>query len=65
MDEEVPENVDAVTVFSANNSDIAKNRVTQCQEHKWRKLNEKELACLLCPTVVIVSPESMLEMYGK
>lgn len=29
--------------------------VTQCQTHKWRKLNDSELACELCPTVIRVA----------
>lgn len=28
--------------------------ITQCQEHKWRKESENEIACTVCPTVLRV-----------
>ena len=43
-------------VFSIKHSEIPKG-VTQCVEHKWRKLNENELECTLCPTAIIVNPD--------
>lgn len=41
-------------VFTLNHSDIPKG-VTQCTDHKWRKLSENELECTKCPTAVIVN----------
>ena len=41
------------TVFSTSTSTIALSGVKQCVEHKWRKLNDTELACADCPTAII------------
>jgi len=43
-EEEHKHSVDRVTL----------QKVTQCKEHKWRKLTETEIACTVCPTVNIV-----------
>lgn len=41
------------TIFSISNAEIAKTAQKQCQVHSWSKLNDIELACTLCPTVII------------
>ncbi len=48
-------------VFSIKHSEIPKG-VTQCVEHKWRKLNKNELECTKCPSVIIVNKEDMESM---
>lgn len=40
--------------FSISHADISKTAVSQCQNHTWRILNDKEIACIVCPTVNIV-----------
>jgi len=41
------------TVFSVSHSDIKRTGKSQCQVHKWRKLNDIELECTICPTIII------------
>ena len=48
--EESPE----VEVYRISGEAIARNGQRQCQNHVFRKLNETEVACTLCPTVLIV-----------
>lgn len=43
------------TVFSATHSAIKATGKSQCKIHNWRKLNEMELECTNCPTVIICS----------
>lgn len=43
-----------VEVFRAHHGDIAKTGQRQCEEHRWRKISDTEVACTLCPTVNIV-----------
>lgn len=42
------------TVFSRAHSDIRANGKTMCLDHSWKKLNENEIYCTQCPTVLIV-----------
>jgi len=48
------------TVFTIKHSDIPTG-VTQCkfQEHKWVKLNDNEIKCTKCPTVLIVGADDI------
>ncbi len=48
-------------VFSIKHSEIPKG-ITQCATHEWRKLNENELECTKCPSVIIVNKEDMESM---
>lgn len=41
------------TVFTRSHADIKANGKTMCLDHKWRKVNENELECKECPTVII------------
>lgn len=50
------------TVFTIKESEIPKG-ISQCREHLWRKQAENELKCTICPTAIIVSEETMKEMY--
>lgn len=52
-----------VEVYRTTDAQIGKSRVMQCQfgEHKWHKLSDNEVACGLCPTVLIIDPEKMGE----
>lgn len=52
------ENLDFKTVFTIKHSDIPKG-ITQCamKKHIWRKVNDNELECAQCPTIIIVNPE--------
>lgn len=50
--EEKPDELGPKRVFSLNHSEIKKG-VTQCEEHEWRKVNEIELECIKCPTIII------------
>lgn len=45
--------LDPQTVFRIKHSEIPQG-VTQCAEHRWRKLNDHEIECAQCPTVNIV-----------
>ena len=45
-------------VFTINHSDIPKG-VTQCSEHSLIRLNDTEVKCTKCPTVLIKSLEDM------
>lgn len=47
--------VDNVKEYSISHAEIKSTGVTMCTEHKWRKLNEKEIACIVCPTAHIVN----------
>lgn len=49
------------TVFTIKHSEIPKGW-TQCEKHIWRKLSENELICKVCPTVIIVNPETIDEL---
>lgn len=51
------------TVFTAKDADIHRNAVRQCEKHIWRKVNEMELACAVCPTQIIVNADTMKELY--
>lgn len=42
------------TVFTRSHADIKANGKTMCLDHKWKKLNENEIYCTQCPTVLIV-----------
>ena len=41
------------TVFTIKHSEIPKG-VTQCVEHEWKPLNEKELYCGKCQSAIII-----------
>jgi hypothetical protein len=43
------------TVFSATHAAIKATGVKMCTDHKWKKVNEVELACTVCPTQIICS----------
>ena len=30
--------------------------ITQCKDHEWIKLNDREIKCTKCPTVNIIDP---------
>lgn len=47
-----------IHTFSA---DIAKG-ITMCKVHQWRKLSDNEIACIICPTALIVNPEVLKEL---
>lgn len=47
--------LEGTTVFKATHDHIVKSAVRQCQNHTWRKLNDTEVACTVCPTVNIVN----------
>lgn len=47
------ENLDFKTVFTIKESEIPKG-ITQCVKHTWRKLNDNEIECTKCPTIIIV-----------
>jgi hypothetical protein len=51
--EEEKDPLDPQTVFTIKHSDIPKG-ITQCIKHEWRKLNDNEIECTKCPTVLIV-----------
>ena len=42
------------TVFTRSHADIKANGKTMCLDHKWKKMNENEIYCIECPTVLIV-----------
>lgn len=46
-------NLDPQTVFTIKHSDIPKG-VTQCEVHKWQKMNDSELYCPVCQSAIIV-----------
>lgn len=46
---------EGTTQFSISHEDMKKTAVTQCETHVWRKLNDSEIACSICPTVNIVN----------
>lgn len=50
------------TVFSVSHSEIRKTGITMCKDHSWEKLNEMEIYCTLCPTVLIVNAD-VLDSY--
>jgi hypothetical protein len=47
------------TVFSRSIADIKSSGVSQCKNHKWRKLNDNELECVNCPTVIVVGIDNI------
>lgn len=47
------DNLDPQTVFTLNHSDIPKG-VSQCENHAWETLNDKEIICRKCNTVNII-----------
>lgn len=56
MNEEEPKqpvNTDEMTFHPE--AGILRTTVTMCLAHKWRKLNDHEIACTICPTVNIVA----------
>lgn len=59
--EEEKDELGPKTVFTIKESEIKKG-TTQCQNHKWRVLNETEIACTVCPTALIVSKDYILEL---
>lgn len=50
--------LDPKEVFRVHHDDIPKG-VTQCKRHKWVKLNDTELKCVNCPTVIIVGADDI------
>ena len=42
------------TEFVRSHADIKATGKTMCQEHTWKKINETEIECTLCPTVLMV-----------
>lgn len=47
--------------FTVTEADMTSSRVGQCKmiNHQWRKLNDNEIACEICPTVLTIYPEDM------
>lgn len=42
-------------VFYNLEDNIKKTKISQCKDgHSWRKLNDTEIACTICPTIHIV-----------
>jgi len=50
-------------VFRIKHSDIPKG-ITQCQKHKWEKLNDNEIICRVCMSAAIIDPKQM-QQYAK
>lgn len=48
-------------VHSITDKEMGRTRVTQCKkdQHRFRKLTENEVACTICPTVLIVDPDKL------
>ncbi len=51
---EEPDLLSNKTVFTIKHSEIPKG-VTQCEagNHAWKRINENELECTNCPTIII------------
>lgn len=58
---EEPDELSNKRVFSIKHSEIPKG-ITQCENHSWIKLNDNEVKCTKCPTVLIVSSEYLKEL---
>ena len=58
------EETTAKRVFTIDEADIQPT-FTQCQKHNWVKLNDHEIACTKCPTVLIISPNKMKQYASK
>lgn len=43
------------TVFTISHKEIEKHGTKMCEKHIWRKANDIELACTVCPTAIIVA----------
>lgn len=43
------------TIFARSHADIREGGKKMCTTHSWRKKNEIELECTLCPTCIICS----------
>lgn len=43
------------TVFTISHKEIEKHGTKMCEKHIWRKSNDMELACTVCPTAIIVA----------
>lgn len=52
--EPTADTIDNVTVYSISTTDIRKTTQSQCDEHRFAKLNDEEVKCTICPTVLIV-----------
>jgi len=52
------------TVFTIDEADI-RPTFTQCQKHSWIKLNDHEIECTKCPTVLIIDPNKMKQYVSK
>ena len=50
---EEPDLLSNKTVFTIKHSEIPQGR-TQCENHAWQKLNENEMHCPICDSVIIV-----------
>ena len=48
-------------VFRNSDAAIRKTGVSQCRitDHNWEKLNDTEIVCTKCPTVMIIDPANM------
>lgn len=46
-------------LFRTTDAQMRKTRVSQCSfdKHVWRQLNENEIACEKCPTVLIIQAD--------
>jgi hypothetical protein len=54
------------TVFSTSSATIKASGLRMCERHQWRKLNDTEVACSVCPTVNIVeNTDKYIEEYGE
>lgn len=51
-------------VFSLNHSDIPRG-MTQCEKHNLVKLNDNEVRCTKCPTVLIVNSDYLEKICQK
>jgi hypothetical protein len=49
------------TVYTISEREIKSTGRTQCTEHKWEKLNDNEIICRACNTVLIINPDCLDE----
>ena len=54
--------LDPQTVLTVNHSEL--KGVTQCsmEKHHWVKLNDNEIRCTKCPTILICNPETIKKL---
>ena len=54
-----------VEVYRTTDGAVRKSRVSQCRfnSHVWHKLSDSEVACNICPTVLILGEDKVREMF--